>query len=75
MAARRPLPAPSTTTDTRHYESLVAAAARIGVHPRTLRRRIADGKLTAYRFGETLIRLDPLEVDALLRPIPTTPAR
>lgn len=54
----------------RTYRSLQDEAERIGVHPRTLRRRIAEGKLTAYRVGH-LIRLDPREVDALLRPIPT----
>ncbi len=48
-----------------------AAAVRLGVHPKTIRRRIADGQLTGYRVGPHLIRLDPAEVDALLRPIPT----
>jgi excisionase family DNA binding protein len=51
--------------------SIGDAAERLGVHPRTIRRRIADGQLTGYRFGPHLIRLDPAEVDALLRPIPT----
>ena len=53
------------------YAPLAAEAARVGVHPKTLRRRIADGSLTAYRFGPHLIRLDPREVDALMRPIPS----
>jgi len=47
------------------------AAARLNVNARTVRRRIADGTLTGYRVGPHLIRLDPAEVDALLRPIPT----
>lgn len=52
------------------YETIAEAAARARVSTRTIRRRIADGDLTAYRFGPHLIRLDPTEVDRLLRPIP-----
>lgn len=52
------------------YETIADAAARLGVSPRTIRRRIADGHLTAYRFGPRLIRLDAVEVDAVLRRIP-----
>ena len=59
------------STPSTHYLSIADAAARCGVHPKTLRRRIADGSLTAYRLGPQLIRLDPAEVDGLLRPIPT----
>jgi excisionase family DNA binding protein len=55
----------------KHYETLAEAAARVGLHPKTLRRRIADGSLTGYRAGPHLIRLDPAEVDALMRPIPS----
>jgi excisionase family DNA binding protein len=54
------------------YRTLEQEAKRLGVHPKTLRRRIAEGRLTAYRMsGSRLIRLNPDEVDALLRPIPT----
>ncbi len=53
----------------RTLETLADAAARHRVSVRTLRRRIAAGQLTAYRHGPSLIRLDPAEVDALLRPI------
>ncbi len=51
------------------YETIAEAAKRTGVSTRTIRRRIAEGSLTGYRFGPTLIRLSPSEVDALLRPI------
>lgn len=53
------------------YESIAEAAARTGVYTKTIRRRIAEGALPAYRMGPTLIRLDPRDVDGLLRPIPT----
>ena len=53
------------------YKTLAEEAARHQCSVKTLRRRIAEGKLTAYRFGPRMIRLDPAEVDALLRPIPT----
>ena len=53
------------------YESLADASARVGVSTRTLRRWIAAGRLTGYRVGPQLIRLDPREVDALARPIPS----
>lgn len=53
------------------YETIAEAAERIGVHPKTLRRRIAEGKLPAYRLGHQIVRLNPADVDALLRPIPT----
>lgn len=53
------------------YETIAEAAARLGIHPKTLRRRIAEGRLPAYRLGHQIVRLDPAEVDALLRPIPT----
>ena len=53
------------------FLTITEAAARIGVNTKTVRRRIADGSLVGYRVGPRLIRLDPAEVDALLRPIPT----
>jgi len=56
------------------YMSISDAAARYGVHPKTIRRRIADGSLVGYRMGPHLIRLDAAEVEALLRPIPAVSA-
>lgn len=50
--------------------TLAEAAARLNVNPRTVRRRIADGTLTAYRVGPQLIRVDAAELDVLLRRIP-----
>lgn len=51
--------------------SIAEAAVRLSCNPRTIRRRIADGTLTGYRVGPQLIRLDPAEVEALCRPIPS----
>ncbi len=55
----------------RQFESLTAAAERTGLSVRTLRRRIATGDLPAYRSGCRIIRLDPGDVDRLMRRIPT----
>ena len=52
-------------------ESLQQAAQRCGVTVRTMRRWVVEGRLTGYRLGSTLIRLDRAEVDALLTPIHT----
>lgn len=49
------------------YETLPDAAKRVKLGERTLRRYIAEGKLTAYRAGRS-IRLKPQDVDALFTP-------
>lgn len=56
----------------RELETLAAAAERCGVSSQTIRRRIAEGQITGYRFGPRLLRVDPAEVDAAFRPLPTT---
>jgi excisionase family DNA binding protein len=56
----------------RRLVSIAHAADYEGVHPRTVRRQIARGDLTAYRLGSTrTLRVDLDDVDSLLRPIPT----
>jgi excisionase family DNA binding protein len=47
------------------------AAELLAVNPKTVRRRIADGTLTASRIGPRLVRVRARDVEALLRPIPT----
>lgn len=47
--------------------TLEQAAERWQVSTRTLRRRIAEGRLTAYRHGRA-IRLKPEDVDTLFTP-------
>ena len=64
----------TTATDTttrRRFESLSEAAGRTGLSTWTLRRRIADGLLPAYRSGTRIIRVDPDDVDKLLTRIQT----
>lgn len=51
------------------YQTIAETATRTGVSTETIRRRIAEGKITRYRFGPGLIRLNPAEVDNALRPI------
>lgn len=60
-----------TAAPPQQSETIADAARRHDVSQKTIRRRIAEGRLTAYRFGPHLIRLDPAEVDRLLQPIPT----
>ncbi|HOB06247.1 MAG TPA: helix-turn-helix domain-containing protein [Propionibacteriaceae bacterium] len=52
------------------YESVTQAAERTGMSKVTLRRRIADGELPAFRTGRRIIRVRPQDVDAMLRMIP-----
>ena len=62
------------TTHNRTLISVNAAATRLGLDPRTIRRYVSDGLLPAYRVGSTLIRVDQADVDALVRPIPAATA-
>lgn len=55
------------------YLTLHDAAEEYGVSQRTIRRRIADGSLPAYRMtGSRLIRIKAADLDRLLTPIPTS---
>ncbi len=53
------------------FLTIEAAADALDVHPRTLRRRISEGRLKAYRVGPRQIRIKVADLDALLAPIPT----
>lgn len=53
------------------FVTIAEAAQRSSCSPKTIRRYIAAGHLTAYRMGPKLIRLDVEELDALMRPLPT----
>jgi excisionase family DNA binding protein len=52
------------------YVTVKAAAAYLGVTQRTVRRMIADGRLTGYRLeGARFIRVDLTEIKAKFHPI------
>lgn len=53
----------------KRLESLSAAAEYADVHPRTIRRYIAAGRLRAYRVGPRLLKVDLADLDALLMPV------
>lgn len=42
--------------------SINEVAEEFGISPRTVRRYIANGRLTAYKVGPRLVRLDPDQV-------------
>ena len=48
----------------RQYESIAAAAERLAVHERTVRRMIERGEIKGYHVG-AVIRIDPDELDAI----------
>lgn len=51
-------------------DSIQVAAGIAGVHPKTIRRWIAEGRITGYRMGPRLVRVDLDELaDTLLQPI------
>lgn len=71
-----PVPkSPAAPTPTRRLATMADAADYAGVHLATIRRRIACGDLTGYRFGPRMIRVDLDALDALMRPIPTAVGR
>ena len=55
----------------RRYASFAEAAEYAGPHERTLRRYVIDGRLTGYRVGPKILRVDLDEVDRLFRPVAT----
>lgn len=59
------------TNTRRRLASIAVAAEHLDVSTRTVRRYISDGRLTGYRLGSRLVKVDLDEVDALARPIPT----
>lgn len=56
------------STTTTEYLSLKEAADRWGVSSKTLRRRIAEGKLPAYGSGR-IIRVRAADVDEMMQPL------
>lgn len=51
--------------------TIAETAERLKCSTKTVRRWIADGRLTAYRVGPKMLRVDLADVDELMRAIPT----
>jgi excisionase family DNA binding protein len=56
------------TSTRRRYVKIADVAEYLQVTERTVRQMIADGRLTGYRSGGRLIRLDLNDVDAAMQP-------
>ncbi|MDT5076778.1 MAG: hypothetical protein QOJ80_1415 [Mycobacterium sp.] len=52
----------------RRYASQAQAAEYLGVTVRTIRQMVSDGRLTGYRNGNRLVRVDLNELDAAMEP-------
>lgn len=63
--------AKNQTTQARRLVSISQAAQYVDVHPMTLRRWISAGRVSAYRVGPRLLKVDLVELDAMMRPIQT----
>lgn len=63
--------APINRRERRHPEliGLPEAAERCGVHYRTVRRWIADGKLPAVRVGPKLLKVNASDLERVLSPV------
>lgn len=52
-----------------HLGTLAQAADILACDPKTVRRYVADGRLTGYRIGPRNLRVDLNEVSSLIRPV------
>ena len=52
----------------RRYVKIADAAEYLQVTDRTIRQMIADGRLTGYRSGSRLVRVDLNQIDDAMRP-------
>ncbi|MDC9015121.1 excisionase family DNA-binding protein [Mycobacterium marinum] len=61
---------PANRRERRHPEliGVPEAAARCGVHYRTFRRWIAEGRIKAVRVGPRLLKIDASDLPVLLAP-------
>jgi excisionase family DNA binding protein len=58
----------SQVVSRRRYVKLSEAAEYLGVTDRTIRQMISDGRLTGYRSGTRLVRVDLNELDEAMKP-------
>jgi excisionase family DNA binding protein len=61
------MPAP-TPAPRRRYISTKDAAEYLDVSTRTIRQMISDGRLTGYRLGRKVVRIDLNEIDQKMEP-------
>lgn len=61
-------PTQTISAPRRRYATQREAASYLGVTDRTIRNMIADGRLTGYRNGARVIRVDLNELDAAMQP-------
>ncbi len=61
-------------TPARRLVSIATAADYAACSGKTIRRRIADGTIRAYRFGKRAVRVDLADIDDALLEIPTVAA-
>lgn len=61
---------PASRRERRHPEliGLPEAAERCGVHYRTMRRWVSEGRISAVRVGPKLLKVDAADLAALLQP-------
>ncbi|SUA03107.1 DNA binding domain-containing protein [Mycolicibacterium fortuitum] len=60
--------APKPNRAARRYAKMREVALYLDISERTVRAMVADGRLTAYKLGERVVRLDLDEVDAAMTP-------
>jgi excisionase family DNA binding protein len=65
-----PAPNPSDRSS-RRWLSLSEAADYTGLSTKTIRRRVTDGSVAAFRAGPRELRFRMDDLDALMRPVPT----
>jgi excisionase family DNA binding protein len=58
----------SANSTRRQYANITEAADYLQVTTRTIRQMINDGRLTGYRNGKRLVRVDLNEIDAAMQP-------
>lgn len=57
---------------TRGLVPIKEAAAYAGLSVKTIRRYVIDGRITGYRIGPKLIKIDLDEIDSLISPVAAT---
>jgi excisionase family DNA binding protein len=66
--ATKPTQVLGRKTFTRRWATMREAADYLGVTDRTIRQMVADGRISAYRNGARLVRVDLNELDAAMQP-------